>query len=219
MSRRYGTIAFTDDVAGVQTRHGSRAFQARHAARRGGSEDPDALTGREEDFLARRDGFYLATTSTTGWPYVQYRGGPPGFLRVIDDHTLGWADFRGNLQYISTGNLVGNDRMAIIAMDYPARRRLKLFGHAQAFATEDEPDLAVELAEPTVHDGVVERVVLVSVVAFDWNCPRHITPRYTASEIQALLAPVHQQLADAQAENAELRRRIARTRNDDEERP
>lgn len=216
MSRRYGAVAFTDDVAGVRTRHGSRAFHARHEARRCGSEDPDALTGREEDFLAGRDGFYLATTSTTGWPYVQYRGGPPGFLRVIDDHTLGWADFRGNLQYISTGNLVGNDRMAVIAMDYPARRRLKLFGHAQAFATDDEPDLAVELADPA-HEGPVEHVVLVSVVAFDWNCPRHITPRYTAAEIQALLAPVHQQLADAQAENAELRRRIARTTNDDEE--
>jgi uncharacterized protein len=164
--------------------------------------------GLERDFLAERDGFYLATVSETGWPYVQYRGGPPGFLRVIDDHTLGWADFRGNLQYISTGNLAGDDRVAMIVMDYAHRRRLKIFGRAQVITAEDRPELITTLADPS-YDAVVQRAVLISVDAFDWNCPQHITPRFTAAEIEPHVIALRRQLAALQAENDELRKASA----------
>lgn len=138
MSRHYDAIAFTEAVSDIQRRYGSQAFYDRQRARGllgDGATGGDALTHDERDYLGERDCFYLATVSETGWPYVQFRGGPPGFLRLIDDHTLGWADFRGNLQYVSMGNLVHNDRVAMIAMDYPNRQRLKIYGRARAWPT------------------------------------------------------------------------------------
>src|SRR3954453_20431595 len=176
MSGHYGDIAFTPAVADVQAQHGSRRFYARRQARRPGGIGPDALTEDEKDFLAERDGFYLATVSETGWPYVQFRGGPTGFLRVVDDHTIGWADFRGNLQYISTGNVGGDDRVALIALDYAHQRRLKIFGHARVVTVAEDPTLVESFADPA-YDAEVERAVLVTVEAFDWNCQQHITPR------------------------------------------
>lgn len=204
MSSRYGEIAFTPAVAEAQAQRGSRRFYARHKAR-GGAAAPDTLTATEREFLAARDGFYLATVSETGWPYVQYRGGPPGFLRVVDDHTLGWADFRGNLQYISTGNLAADDRVSLIVMDYAAQDRLKVFGHARATDVGADPALAAAMEVPG-YDAVVERVVLVTVVAYDWNCRQHITPRYTAPEVEHLVAPLRRDLDACRAENRELRR-------------
>jgi predicted pyridoxine 5'-phosphate oxidase superfamily flavin-nucleotide-binding protein len=174
-----------------QDRHGSRRFYARHQARAEGAREAapargDPLTADVRTYLAERDSFYLATVGTTGWPYVQFRGGPRGFLRVLDDHTLGWADFRGNLQYISTGNLDHDARVALIVMDYPERQRLKIFGMARHHDIRDAPALAERLADPD-YEAVVERAVLVDVAAYDWNCQQHITPRYTLDEVRAEL--------------------------------
>lgn len=205
MSQHYGTIAFTEDVREAQACNGSRAFYDPKRTKGQASPDPDPLTGTERDFLAERDGFYLATVSETGWPYVQYRGGLPGFLRVLDDHTVGWADFRGNLQFISTGNLAGDDRVAMIVMDYVHRRRLKIFGRAQVVTAEDRPVLAATLADPS-YDAVVQRAVLITIEAFDWNCPQHITPRFTAAEIEPHVIALRHQIAALQAENDELRK-------------
>ena len=207
MSKRYPAIAFTDDVQAVQHERGSDTFYDRKRVAGEASAEPDALTDDEIEFLAERDGFYLSTVSETGWPYVQHRGGPPGFVRVIDDNTIGWADFRGNLQYISTGNLGGNDRVAIIAMDYAHRRRLKIFGHARIVTAEQDPDLIRSLTLPE-YDAVVERAVVVTVEAFDWNCPQHITPRFSATELEPALADIRKRLSDLEAENAALKKHL-----------
>lgn len=209
MSKHYGAIAFTESVRDVQHRHGSVGFYDRKRVEGKAVPGADALTEDELDYLAERDSFYLATVSETGWPYVQFRGGPVGFLRTVDDHTIGWADFRGNLQYISTGNLAGNDRVALIAMDYVHRRRLKIFGRARVVTVEEDSTLSDTFADPG-YDAVVERAVLVTVEAFDWNCPQHITTRFSAAELEPHLAPLQRELAALRAENAQLRDRLER---------
>lgn len=183
MSRNYGCIAFTDGVDAEQEAYGSAQFFRRMAKRENESSERDALGPREQRFLETRDSFYLATVSETGWPYVQFRGGPAGFVRVQDEHTFSWADYRGNLQHVSTGNLRTTSRIAIIAMDYPSRRRLKLFGRARVVTREDDVAYVEGLRHPDEIDAVVERGIVVTVEAFDWNCPQHITPRYTAQEV------------------------------------
>lgn len=208
MSKRYGTIAFTDDVRAVQAEHGSETFYGRKADAGARSPGPDPLTEDEKDFLAERDGFYLASISETGWPYVQFRGGTAGFVHVLDDHTIGWADFRGNLQYISTGNMAGDDRVALIAVDYAHRRRLKIFGHARIVTADEDADLLRSLSDDS-YDAVVERAVVVAVEAYDWNCPQHITPRFTVTELDSALAPTRSRLAALEAENADLRKRLS----------
>jgi predicted pyridoxine 5'-phosphate oxidase superfamily flavin-nucleotide-binding protein len=204
VSKHYGSIAFTDAVVGVQREYGSDGFYGRKRVQGNAAPGIDALTDDEREYLAERDSFYLATVSETGWPYVQYRGGPRGFLRVVDDHTIGWADFRGNLQYISTGNVGGDDRVALIALDYAHQRRLKIFGHARVVTVAEDPALVKGFADPD-YSAEVERAVLVTVEAFDWNCQQHITPRFSAAELEPHLAPLRRQLADLQAENARLR--------------
>jgi uncharacterized protein len=181
MSRAFSDIAFTPTVRAIQARMGSRAAYARldHA-----DDTRDALTSGEKTFIEARDGFYQATVSETGWPYVQFRGGPAGFLQVLDAKTLGYADFRGNVQYVSTGNLVGNDRVALILMDYANRRRLKILGRARLVQDSDDPVLIARLTRPHCR-ARVERAVLITVLAYDWNCPQHITPRFTREEIAA----------------------------------
>lgn len=207
MSKHYGAIAFTDAVRDVQRDHGSNGFYDRKRVEGTATPGIDPLTDDEKEYLADRDGFYLATVSETGWPYVQFRGGPAGFLRVVDDHTIGWADFRGNLQYISTGNLSSNGRVALIAMDYLHRRRLKIFGHARIVTAAEDPALVSTFTDPG-YDAEVQRVVLVTVEAFDWNCPQHITPRFTAAELEPHLATLRGQLEALQAENATLREKL-----------
>jgi uncharacterized protein len=207
VSKHYGTIAFTDDVRAVQCHHGSQAFYDRKRIAGQATPGPDPLTEEEKDYLAERDSFYLATVSETGWPYVQFRGGPKGFLRILDVHSIGWADFRGNLQYISAGNLAGDSRVSIIAVDYVHRRRLKIFGHARIVTAEEDPQLADALKDPA-YKAVVERAVVVDVEAFDWNCPQHITPKFTAAELEPVLAGLRDQLAALQAENTRLRNEI-----------
>lgn len=207
MSNGYFTVAFTPGVQAAQSRYGSQKAYARYQAQTRLSATGDPLTPAETEFIAERDGFYLGTVGETGWPYVQFRGGPQGFLRVLDDHTLGWADFRGNRQYISIGNVAGNDRVALFLMDYANQLRLKIFGHVQVVDVQDRPELAVKLTAPG-YRAKVERAVTVRVEAYDWNCPQHITPRYTAAELQATLAPVRDRLAELEHENKLLRTRL-----------
>ena len=207
MSKHYASIAFTDDVGAVQADHGCDAFYGRKLAAGQGAAGRDPLTEDEKDYLSERDHFYLASVSETGWPYVQFRGGKPGFIHAVDDHTLGWADFRGNLQYISTGNITGDGRVAIIALDYAHQRRLKIFGRARIVTADDDPELVSSLTDDT-YDAVVERAVLVDVEAYDWNCQQHITPRLTVAELEPALAPLRARLAALQAENAQLRAQL-----------
>ncbi|MGK2854293.1 MAG: pyridoxamine 5'-phosphate oxidase family protein, partial [Microbacteriaceae bacterium] len=207
ISKHYASIAFTDDVRAVQADHGSQTFYDRKRVAGRAAPGPDPLTEDEKDYLGERDSFYLASVGETGWPYVQFRGGPKGFVRVLDDHTIGWADFRGNLQYISTGNVSGDDRVAIIALDYAHKRRLKIFGHARIVTVDEDAELLRSLVDDA-EEGVVERAVLVSVEAYDWNCPQHITARFTAEELQPVLASMQDQLSALQAENARLREQL-----------
>ena len=180
MSRAFSDIAFTPGVRAVQTAMGSRDAYAPldHAEDR-----RDRLTEREAAFVEARDGFYQATVSETGWPYVQFRGGPAGFVRALDDKTIGYADFRGNLQYISVGNLLHDGRVSLILMDYANQRRLKIFGRARAVEAADDPELMARLMPPD-YNAQVQRAVLITIEAYDWNCPRHITPRFTEQEIE-----------------------------------
>lgn len=182
MARAFAKIAFTPDVQAVQSEMGSRA--AYRAAELGATETA-ALGDSEQAFIAERDSFYQATVSQTGWPYVQHRGGPVGFLKVLDERTLGYADFGGNRQYISVGNLRGDDRVSLLLMDYPARRRLKIWGRARAVDERGDPEWLSKLALPDFR-APVERGIVVRVEAFDWNCPKYIVPRYSRHEVEAL---------------------------------
>ena len=204
MSNGYGRIAFTPAVQDQQEHHGSRHFYDRQTARADRTAGPDPLTDEVRNYLSKRDSFYLASVSETGWPYIQFRGGPPGFLTVLSNDTIGWADFRGNLQYISTGNLHHDDRVALIVMDYPARRRLKIYGHATVHDAEEAPALVERLAERH-YDAVIERAVVVQVEAYDWNCPQHITPRYTLEEIREQTDILRHRVTALEAENTQLR--------------
>lgn len=153
----------------------------------------DKLTERENTFIESRDHFFQASVSETGWPYVQHRGGPAGFLKVLDERTLGFADYRGNVQYVSVGNLLHDDRVALILMDYANQRRLKLLGRVRFIDRDTEPDLIERLVTPS-YKAIVERGFIISVEAFDWNCPQHITPRFTLTEIDEMTAPLRAQL-------------------------
>ena len=164
----------------------------------------DRFSPNETAFIAERDSFYLATVSQTGWPYIQHRGGPRGFLRVLDESMLGFADFRGNRQYLTLGNLVDDDRVALFLMNYARRRRLKILARMSAHDLKAKADLAARLATPG-HRGLAERGFTLRLHAFDWNCSQHITPRFTADEIEAAIAPLRARLRDLEAENARLR--------------
>ncbi len=183
MTRRYHELTFTPHVIAAQERDGGRKAAARMQA----SEWPDReLSDREAQFIAERDSFYMATVGEDGWPYAQHRGGPKGFLHVLDARTIGFADYRGNRQNISVGHLDHDDRVAMILVDYPNRRRLKVMAHARVLDPADHPELHSRLAND--NDPHAERLVLLQIEAFDWNCPQHITPRYTLQEIMELSA-------------------------------
>jgi len=196
-------IAATPAVKAAQAANGSLAFWQGFT----GDRASDRFTPAEADFIARRDSFYMATVSETGWPYVQHRGGPVGFLRVLNDRTLGFADFSGNRQYLSLGNLAAKDRAALFLMDYPARRRLKILAHVEVRDLSDDPALAEALALPG-YMAKVERAMLLHLEAFDWNCPQHITPRFTQIEIAQAVAPLHERIAALEAENIALRAQL-----------
>ncbi|MBY0236488.1 MAG: pyridoxamine 5'-phosphate oxidase family protein [Burkholderiaceae bacterium] len=201
MSRAYSDLAFTPAVRAMQTRMGSRSSYARLDQ----TEDRrDELTEREAEFIHERDGFYQATVSETGWPYVQFRGGPAGFLKVLDAKTLGYADFRGNLQYISVGNLAGNDRVSLMLMDYANQRRLKILGRVRLVSEAEDSALLARLKLPQ-YRAQVERAFVITVEAYDWNCPQHITPRFTEAEIEQAVQPLRTELEQARLELARLR--------------
>lgn len=179
MTHRFADLMFTDSVKAVQEQYGSRAHNERLQNNFGPN---DRLSPRETDFIASRDTFYLATVSETGWPYVQHRGGPPGFLKVLEAGLLAYADFRGNTQLVSAGNLSNNARCSLILMDYPKRRRLKILGHMRMIdARTVSPEV---LAQVSLADyrARIERVAFINIEAFDWNCPQHITQRFTELE-------------------------------------
>ncbi|MBM1173442.1 2Fe-2S iron-sulfur cluster-binding protein [Microvirga arabica] len=201
MARAFAEITFTPSVRAAQSRYGSRAANAGFEQ---AEERRNVLTEREAEFIHARDGFYQASVSETGWPYVQFRGGPKGFLKVLDERTIGYADFRGNVQYISTGNINADGRVSLILMDYPNRRRLKVWARARIVHESEDPGLLARLEVPT-YRARVERAVVMTVEAFDWNCPQHITPRFTEEEIAGLVAPLQQQPAQVTAENQTLR--------------
>jgi hypothetical protein len=207
MSSRYLEIATTPSVAAAQEHYGSAARWGRRRVHGDDAGAGDPLGPPERAFIAERDGFYLASVSETGWPYVQYRGGPAGFLAAIDDRTLGFADFRGNRQYITTGNVQANDRVSLFLMDYAHRQRLKVYGRIRIVDATADAALAAELAVPG-YAGHVERLALVTVEAFDWNCPQHITPRFTQAELEVALAPVREELAALRRENERLHREL-----------
>jgi uncharacterized protein len=173
-----------------------------------GHREFDEFTPDEVAFIARRDSFYMATVSETGWPYVQHRGGPAGFLKVVDGKTLAFADYRGNRQYISVGNLGADDRVALILMDYAGRARLKIYAHVETVPLDADPALVRLVADPG-YKAKPERILLLHLVAFDWNCPQHITPRFTETEIAEAMQPMRDRLSTLEAENAELRARLA----------
>ncbi len=192
-------IAFTPAVKALQERSGSRAGYARMAEKR---DWRDTVTPELAAFLAERDSFYLASASAEGRPYIQHRGGPKGFLKVLDDKRLAFADFGGNRQYISAGNLSENDRVSIFLMDYPNRRRIKLWGRARV--VENDPDLLERLVEPG-YQAKPERAILFEVEAWDVNCPQHITRRYTEDQIAPALAKLQARIDALEAEVKELR--------------
>lgn len=202
MARNYVHTLFTDSMRSLQDVDGSRASYARMEDGADGS--PDLLTDKERAFIAERDSFYLASVTEEGWPYVQHRGGPAGFLKVLDDGRLGMADFRGNRQHVSTANIAADPRVSLLLMDYPSRRRLKLLAHARVVTRQDNPGLIAQLM-PAGYKALPERAYLYDVVGWDWNCPQHITPRFTSSEMETMIQPLIEERDRLRAELAGMR--------------
>lgn len=200
MGSRYAQIAYTPAVRRVQQTRGSRTH---YAADETGPATNDVLTADEVAFIAARDSFYMASVSETGWPYVQHRGGPRGFLVQLAERTLGFADFRGNRQYLSVGNVLNDDRVSLILVDYAARQRLKLYGHARI--VDDPPQELLSRLTVPGYRGQAERVILIDVVAYDWNCPQHLTPRYDAAHVERALAPLQARIRELESELNALR--------------
>jgi uncharacterized protein len=203
MPYKFLDITATPSVRAAQVANGSRDMWEHFK----GHRTFDRFTDNEAAFIAERDSFYMATVSESGWPYVQHRGGPPGFLKVLDEKTLGFADFRGNLQYISLGNIAADDRVALILVDYPNRARLKILAHMEVRDLAAEPDLAGRLALPG-YKAKLERAFLLHLETFDWNCPQHITPRFTIAEIEPAVSSLRTRIAELEAENQALRAKI-----------
>lgn len=204
MSDGFLDIAMTPSVRAVQARMGAdRIWQDFK-----GHREFDRFTENETAFIADRDSFYMATVSETEWPYVQHRGGPPGFLKLLDDRTLAFADYRGNRQYISTGNLAADDKACLFLMDYPRRARLKIYAHVETLELDADPALT-ELVTVPDYRAKLERVFRLHLVTFDWNCQQHITARFTEQEVTAAVRPLRDRLARLETENAELSARLA----------
>ncbi len=202
---RYAHLAYTDSVRQVQKEQGSATAGDRKLM---GRDEPEPMTQAEAAFIRTRDGFYLGSVSETGWPYIQFRGGPPGFLHVLDERTLAYADVRGNRQYITTGNVRADGRVALFFMDYPRQARLKVFGRARTQSLEEDPGLSERLTARRT-DGHLERLMIIEVEGFNWNCHQHITPRFSEQELAEALDPIRSRIAALEEENEELRARLA----------
>jgi predicted pyridoxine 5'-phosphate oxidase superfamily flavin-nucleotide-binding protein len=192
MTDTFHKLTFTDSVLQAQAHYYGKAQRVE------GAPESDTLSEDEIDFIHERDSFYLATISTAGWPYIQHRGGNPGFLRVINPKLLAFADYKGNRQLLSTGNVAVNDHAALFFMDYPNRTRLKILGHARVEDARQHPELVTQLAEQEVR-RLVERLFFIDVVSFDWNCSQYITPRYTAAEVEKAVEPLQRRIAELEA--------------------
>jgi predicted pyridoxine 5'-phosphate oxidase superfamily flavin-nucleotide-binding protein len=199
MAHQFISTAFTPDVLRAQAAYYGRSQTIPPAP------GADELGAQEELFIQRRDSFYVASVNSDGWPYLQHRGGPRGFLKVLDPHTLGFADLSGNRQLLTTGNVAANDRVALFLMDYARRERLKLLGHADIISAKANPALAAELAPEGVPVRLVERMFRIHVTGYDWNCPKYITPRFTADEVERAAAPLHRRITELEAALAAAR--------------
>jgi uncharacterized protein len=204
MPYKFLDMIATPSVRAAQAANGTRAMWENFK----GHRLFDRFTDNEIAFIAERDSFYLATVSENGWPYIQHRGGPPGFLKVLDDKTLGFPDFRGNLQYISLGNIAADDRVALILVDYPNRARMKVLAHMEVRDLAANPELAARLALPG-YKARLERAFLLHLEAFDWNCSQHITERYTMADIAPAVSSLRVRVAELEAENQALRAKMA----------
>jgi predicted pyridoxine 5'-phosphate oxidase superfamily flavin-nucleotide-binding protein len=207
MSPNFGSLVFTPAVKALQERYGSRRGYTRLE---GSGASPARLGPQESEFIGERDTFYIATLGSTGWPYVQHRGGPKGFLKVIDQRTIAFADFRGNKQYISTGNLMTDNRVALILVDYPRQLRLKILGRVEIFEGEKAhtKDWIEKVRDPE-YKALTERVYVIRIEAFDWNCQQHIVPRYTEEEIREAVAPAENRMRELVQENEKLRKELS----------
>jgi uncharacterized protein len=204
----FRSLVFTPLIKKLQEKYGSRRQYERMEEF---GQAQDRFTPFETEFLAGRDSFYMATVGSTGWPYVQHRGGPKGFLKVIDDHTLAFGDLRGNKQYITTGNLLTDDRVALIMVDYPRQARLKILGRVETFEGE-KAKAWLDLVRMPEEKTPIERAFVIHVEAYDWNCPQHITPRYTAEEIREGMKEIEKRVQALEQENDKLRKELAALR-------
>lgn len=202
MGHKFAEIAFTPNVKNEQERSGSRRSYARMEQ---GDDHHDEFGPNEAAFIAERDSFYMATVSETGWPYIQHRGGPVGFVRILDGKTIGFADFGGNRQYVSVGNMQNNDRVSLFFMDYPNQERLKLLGRVRVIGA-DGNKLLEQLQVPD-YRARIERGMIISVEGYDWNCPQHITPRFTQTQVLAVVAPLKDRITELEASLADSRGR------------
>ena len=193
MAEKFLEITFTDSVRKAQEHYFGNSKRVH------GTSERDALTEDEIQFIQSRDSFYLATVSESGWPYMQHRGGQAGFLHVTSPTSLAFADYKGNRQMLSTGNLAVNDRVLLFLMDYPQRARLKILGHARIEDARRHPELVTKFSTPDVQ-RMVERLFLIEVVSYDWNCQKYITPRYTAAEVEQAVLPLRQRIAELEAQ-------------------
>ena len=206
MAKSFGSLVFTPVIKALQERYGSRRQYARLEQ---GANTPVRLGPDEVEFIGDRDTFYIASVGATGWPYVQHRGGPKGFLKVLDEHTIAFADFGGNKQYVSTGNLMTDNRVALILVDYPRQLRLKLLGHVQIFEGAQAKEW-IEKVRDVGYKATIERVYVIRVEAFDWNCQQHIIPRFTEEEIGEALAPLEKRMQGLEDENKKLHNEVVR---------
>jgi predicted pyridoxine 5'-phosphate oxidase superfamily flavin-nucleotide-binding protein len=193
MAANFLSLTFTPGVLAAQQRYFGRSQNHSPTARE------DILTPEETSFIAARDHFYLSSVSETGWPYVQHRGGARGFLKIIGPNQLAFADYKGNRQLLTTGNVAADDRVCLFLMDYVHRDRLKILGHAEVLDARTNPDLVANLTAPELAP-TVERIIQIRVVAFDWNCSKYITPRYTSAEIEEAIAPLQRRVAELEAQ-------------------
>jgi len=200
MPSRFMDLMLTPDVQAAQARHFGRSQS------RPGLTPPDALGEDERAFIAEMDSFYLGTVNQDGWPYVQHRGGAKGFLKVLGPSLLGFADLKGNRQLLTTGNLAHDGRVCLFLMSYPLQARLKILGRAEVLDSKENPDLAKALI-PLGREAVTERLFRIQVEAFDWNCPQHITRRFTEAQVSEAIRPLQQRIEDLEAQLAERDRK------------
>jgi uncharacterized protein len=203
MAKNFATLAFTDEVKAMQEKYGSRSSYARMER----DTYVDGLTENEIDFIAQRDSFYMASFGENNFPYIQHRGGPKGFIKVLDAKRIGFIDFKGNMQYISVGNITTNNNVALIMVDYPAKARLKIYAKAEIVELKDDPAL-YDLLDLSEYKFKPERMMMLLVEAYDWNCPQHITPRYTVEDIEEAFAGQKDHIVKLEAEVKALKQKL-----------